>query len=95
LIIRERRLASAAADASRGVFVGRADELAVLEAVLRRRPAVASLRWCWSRGEAGVSKSSLLAWFAAGLAGVVSGAPLNNSALPLIEPPPPRHERAG
>jgi len=68
LIIPERRLQSAASDASRGVFVGRAGALAVLEAAAaaarRGEPQVVLVE-----GEAGAGKSCLLAWFAAVLAG--------------------------
>ena len=50
-----------------GVFVGRADELAVLEAAAAEarggHPKVVLVE-----GEAGIGKSSLLAWFASGLA---------------------------
>lgn len=67
MIIPERRPLSAAAAAGREVFVGRAGELAVLEA------AAAAARHGESRvvlveGEAGAGKSSLLARFASGLA---------------------------
>ena len=67
MIVSERRLRPAAVDAGRGVFVGRADELAVLEAAAaaarRGQPQVVLVE-----GEAGVGKSSLLARFAARLA---------------------------
>jgi hypothetical protein len=66
--IPERRPPSAAAAARQRVFVGRAGELAVLEA------AAAAARRGETRvlveGEAGAGKSSLLARFASGLAGV-------------------------
>ena len=68
LIISERRLPSAVVDAAGGIFVGRAGELAVLEAAAaaarRGQPQVVLVE-----GEAGAGKSSLLARFAAGLAG--------------------------
>ena len=68
LTVSERTLRSAAAAAGRGVFVGRAGELAVLEAAAaaarRGQPQVVLVE-----GEAGAGKSSLLARFAAGLAG--------------------------
>ncbi len=68
MIIPERRPPSAAAAAGRGVFVGRAGELAVLEAAAaaarRGEPRVVLVE-----GEAGAGKSSLLARFASGLAG--------------------------
>ena len=63
-----RGLPSAAADAGRGVFVGRAGELAVLEAAAAAarsgEPGVVLVE-----GEAGVGKSTLLARFAARLDG--------------------------
>ena len=66
--IPERRPPSAAAAARQRVFVGRAGELAVLEA------AAAAARGGETRvlieGEAGAGKSSMLARFASGLAGV-------------------------
>jgi MoxR-like ATPase len=68
LIVSERTLPAAAAVAGRGVFVGRAGELAVLEAAAvasrRGQPQVVLVE-----GEAGVGKSTLLARFASGLAG--------------------------
>ena len=68
MIVSERRLPSAVAAASRRVFVGRAGELSVLEAAAaaarRGEPQVVLVE-----GEAGAGKSSLLARFAAGLAG--------------------------
>jgi DNA-binding CsgD family transcriptional regulator len=67
LINPERRLPSAGGDAGRGVFVGRAGELAVLEAAAaaarHAQPQVVLVE-----GEAGAGKSSLLARFASGLA---------------------------
>jgi DNA-binding SARP family transcriptional activator/DNA-binding CsgD family transcriptional regulator len=61
---------AAGSDASRGVFVGRTGELAVLEAAAaaarRGEPQVVLVE-----GEAGAGKSSLLARFAAVLAGAV------------------------
>ena len=68
LIISERRLPPAVVDAAGGIFVGRAGELAVLEAAAaaarRGQPQVVLVE-----GEGGAGKSSLLARFAAGLAG--------------------------
>ena len=68
MIVSERRLPSAVAAAGRRVFVGRAGELSVLEAAAaaarRGEPQVVLVE-----GEAGAGKSSLLARFAAGLAG--------------------------
>ena len=65
----DRRLLPAAAAADGGVFVGRAGELAVLAAAAaaarRGQPKVVLVE-----GEAGTGKSSLLAGFATGLAGV-------------------------
>ena len=65
MIISERRLPSAGVDAAGGIFVGRAGELAVLEAAAaaarRGQPQVVLVE-----GEAGAGKSSLLARFAAG-----------------------------
>ena len=64
----ERRLPSAAVAAGREVFVGRAGELAVLEAAAAAarggQPQVVLVE-----GKGGIGKSSLLARFAAGLAG--------------------------
>ena len=63
-----RTLPSAAATAGRGVFVGRAGELAVLEAAAAAartgQPKVVLVE-----GEGGIGKSALLARFASGLAG--------------------------
>ena len=63
-----RTLPSAAATAGRGVFVGRAGELAGLEAAASEarcgQPKVVLVE-----GEGGIGKSSLLARFATGLAG--------------------------
>ena len=68
LIVSERTPPPSAAAAGQGIFVGRADELAVLEAAAaaarRGHPQVVLVE-----GEAGAGKSSLLARFAAGLAG--------------------------
>src|SRR5450755_474104 len=68
LTFSERRLPSAAVAGGRGVFVGRAAELAVLEeaaaAARGGQPTVVLVE-----GEAGIGKSTLLARFAAGLAG--------------------------
>ena len=68
MIVSERRLPSAVAAAGRRVFVGREGELSVLEAAAaaarRGEPQVVLVE-----GEAGAGKSSLLARFAAGLAG--------------------------
>jgi putative ribosome biogenesis GTPase RsgA len=68
LIFSERRLSSAAVAAGRGVFVGRAAELAVLEeaaaAARGGQPTVVLVE-----GETGIGKSTLLARFASGLAG--------------------------
>jgi AAA ATPase domain len=68
LTFSERRLPSAAVAAGRRVFVGRVAELAVLEeaaaAVRGGQPTVVLVE-----GEAGIGKSTLLARFAAGLAG--------------------------
>ena len=65
-----RRLPPAAAPVGRGVFVGRAGELAVLDeaaaAVRRGEPKVVLVE-----GEAGAGKSTLLARFASRLAGAV------------------------
>jgi DNA-binding CsgD family transcriptional regulator/tetratricopeptide (TPR) repeat protein len=70
LSVSERTLPSAAAGAGRGVFVGRAGELAVLEAAAaaarRGQPQVVLVE-----GEAGAGKSTLLARFAAGLDGAM------------------------
>ncbi len=64
----ERRLPSAAAASGWGVFVGRASEVAVLEAAAAAarggQPQVVLVE-----GEAGIGKSTLLTRFAAGLAG--------------------------
>ena len=64
----ERGLPPAGVDAAGGIFVGRAGELAVLEAAAaaarRGQPQVVLVE-----GEGGAGKSSLLARFAAGLVG--------------------------
>ena len=69
LIVSEGTLPSASAAAGQEVFVGRAGELAMLEAAAaaarRGQPRVVLVE-----GEAGVGKSSLLARFASGLDGV-------------------------
>ena len=70
MIISERRLPPAVADATGGIFVGRVDELAVLEAAAaaarRGQPQVVLVE-----GEAGAGKSTLLARFASGLDGAM------------------------
>ena len=70
MIISERRLPPAAADATGGIFVGRVDELAVLEAAAaaarRGQPQVVLVE-----GEAGAGKSTLLARFASGMDGAM------------------------
>ena len=63
-----RGLLSVAADAGRGVFVGRAGELAVLEAAAAAARS-GEPRVVLVEGEAGAGKSTLLARFAARLAG--------------------------
>ena len=67
MIVSERMLRSAAVAVGQGVFVGRADELAVLEAAAAAarlgQPQVVLVE-----GEAGAGKSTLLARFAADLA---------------------------
>ena len=68
MTISERRLLPAAAVAGGGVFIGRAGELAVLEAAASAarcgQPQVVLVE-----GDAGIGKSTLLARFASGLAG--------------------------